>query len=208
MERRKAIFSSLYGLSWTLWDVSGRGFGAGEWTRTTDLLITNQLLCQLSCTGMAGTDAPAPHPTRVHRTPRRPHPTPAPTSPPLPWCTRTRVPEGCNSPLRAAVTARAGKPISAPNEVTDTRPSPPRAHRTRHHPPLPFGLPLGGPVGPNLGNCSCIALPRASMHSYEYFPLTCRQCGAPMELIALTYRDVLMPQEAGCRKRPSPPRPP
>jgi hypothetical protein len=25
--------------------------GAGEWTRTTDLLITNQLLCQLSYTG-------------------------------------------------------------------------------------------------------------------------------------------------------------
>ena len=27
------------------------GSGAGEWTRTTDLLITNQLLCQLSYTG-------------------------------------------------------------------------------------------------------------------------------------------------------------
>jgi hypothetical protein len=26
--------------------------GAGEWIRTTDLLITNQLLCQLSYTGM------------------------------------------------------------------------------------------------------------------------------------------------------------
>ncbi len=26
-------------------------FGAGEWTRTTDLLITNQLLYQLSYTG-------------------------------------------------------------------------------------------------------------------------------------------------------------
>jgi hypothetical protein len=25
--------------------------GAGEWTRTTDLLITNQLLCQLSYAG-------------------------------------------------------------------------------------------------------------------------------------------------------------
>ena len=28
-----------------------RAVGAGEWTRTTDLLITNQLLCQLSYTG-------------------------------------------------------------------------------------------------------------------------------------------------------------
>ncbi len=27
--------------------------GAGEWTRTTDLLITNQLLYQLSYTGLA-----------------------------------------------------------------------------------------------------------------------------------------------------------
>ncbi len=40
------------------------------------------------------------------------------------------MPVGCNSPLRAAVTARAGKPISAPNEPTDTRPSPPG--RTAH----------------------------------------------------------------------------
>ena len=28
--------------------------GAGEWTRTIDLLITNQLLYQLSYTGQAG----------------------------------------------------------------------------------------------------------------------------------------------------------
>ncbi len=33
---------------------SGAYDGAGEWTRTTDLLITNQLLCQLSYTGMVG----------------------------------------------------------------------------------------------------------------------------------------------------------
>ena len=31
-------------------------FGAGEWTRTTDLLITNQLLCQLSYTGIGWLD--------------------------------------------------------------------------------------------------------------------------------------------------------
>ena len=29
-----------------------RDFGAGEWTRTIDLLITNQLLYQLSYTGL------------------------------------------------------------------------------------------------------------------------------------------------------------
>ena len=29
-------------------------FGAGEWTRTIDLLITNQLLYQLSYAGQAG----------------------------------------------------------------------------------------------------------------------------------------------------------
>jgi hypothetical protein len=32
-----------------------RKYGAGEWTRTTDLLITNQLLYQLSYAGLAGT---------------------------------------------------------------------------------------------------------------------------------------------------------
>ena len=31
-----------------------RDFGAGEWTRTTDLLITNQLLYQLSYAGSGG----------------------------------------------------------------------------------------------------------------------------------------------------------
>ncbi|MBL3601737.1 MAG: transposase zinc-binding domain-containing protein [gamma proteobacterium endosymbiont of Lamellibrachia anaximandri] len=32
--------------------------------------------------------------------------------------------------------------------------------------------------------------------------LTCPSCGAEMRIIALTYKDVLMPQEAGCRERP------
>jgi hypothetical protein len=32
--------------------VYGGVVGAGEWTRTTDLLITNQLLYQLSYTGL------------------------------------------------------------------------------------------------------------------------------------------------------------
>ena len=35
---------------------AGLGTGAGEWTRTTDLLITNQLLYQLSYTGMKGAE--------------------------------------------------------------------------------------------------------------------------------------------------------
>jgi len=41
---------------------------------------------------------------------------------------------------------------------------------------------------------------------FEVFPLTCPRCGQPMRILALTYRDVLMPREAGCRKRPSPKR--
>ena len=32
---------------------------------------------------------------------------------------------------------------------------------------------------------------------YDCLPLTCAHCGAPMTLTALTYRDVLMPREAG-----------
>jgi hypothetical protein len=32
-------------------------FGAGERIRTSDLLITNQLLCQLSYTGFVGIDS-------------------------------------------------------------------------------------------------------------------------------------------------------
>ena len=42
MEHRKAVFSGVYGLSGTLLNATGREFGAGEWIRTTDLLITNQ----------------------------------------------------------------------------------------------------------------------------------------------------------------------
>ena len=34
-------------------------YGAGEWIRTTDLLITNQLLCQLSYPGTEGADRKA-----------------------------------------------------------------------------------------------------------------------------------------------------
>lgn len=39
-----------------MYPIPGQGFnragdGAGEWIRTTDLLITNQLLCQLSYPG-------------------------------------------------------------------------------------------------------------------------------------------------------------
>ncbi len=73
-----------------------------------------------------------------------------------------------NSPLRAAVTARAGKPISAPNEPTDTRPSPPgrTAHDTTRRCPSAY--------------LWAVLLARI----YECFPLTCRQCGAPMGLIA------------------------
>ena len=51
MEHRKAVFSGVYGLSGTLLNATGREFGAGEWTRTTDPRITNALLCQLSYTG-------------------------------------------------------------------------------------------------------------------------------------------------------------
>ena len=34
--------------------IRGREFGAGDWNRTHNLLITNQLLCQLSYTSMVG----------------------------------------------------------------------------------------------------------------------------------------------------------
>ncbi len=53
-----------------------------------------------------------------------------------------------------------------------------------------------------LRNCSCIALPHASLHSYECLPLACPSCAAEIRLIALMYRDVRMPREAGCRERP------
>ena len=36
---------------------------------------------------------------------------------------------------------------------------------------------------------------------YESAPLACPQCGQEMRIIALTYKDVLMLREAGCRER-------
>ena len=54
--------------------IARRGGGAGEWTRTTDLLITNQLLCQLSYTGhrSAGGIPPADTARRVKSIPTAP----------------------------------------------------------------------------------------------------------------------------------------
>ena len=38
----------IFGFFWTLWDGVGSDFGAGCRNRTRDLMITNQLLYQLS----------------------------------------------------------------------------------------------------------------------------------------------------------------
>jgi hypothetical protein len=69
---------------------------------------------------------------------------------------------------------------------------------------IQVGKYLGDDQGVFSASASCVALPPASLQSYETFPLACPVWGRRSASSPLTHRDVLMPREAGRWERPSP----
>ncbi|MES9857445.1 MAG: transposase [Sedimenticola sp.] len=91
-----------------------------------------------------------------------------------------------NAPLRNQVTVRAGLSMDGEVVVSEEMLKAP-----------------AGESGEEVGGClfgSIWAMLLARI--YEINPLVCPRCGGEMRIIALTYREVLMPREAclqGCR---------
>ena len=86
-----------------------------------------------------------------------------------------------NAPLRKKVTARAGQPVNAVVEADPVETKPVELDESS--------------VGALTASIWAMLITRI----YEINPLICPMCGNEMRIIALTYRDVLMPCEAGCR---------
>ncbi|MES9858981.1 MAG: hypothetical protein ABW166_20625 [Sedimenticola sp.] len=87
-----------------------------------------------------------------------------------------------NAPLREQVTNRAGLPVTGESVVSADKPKAVESEEPA---------------------ASCLFASIWAMliaRIYEINPLVCPRCGGEMRIIALTYRDVLMLREAGCRE--------
>ncbi len=91
-----------------------------------------------------------------------------------------------NAPLRKLVTERAGLPVIGEAVVSKEMPKATAKE--------------GGEEV--TGNLFASVWAMLLARIYEINPLVCLRCGGEMRIIALTYSEVLMLREAGCRERP------